>query len=190
DKYGVGGTSADTTGEPDHITDSARKVFGADKISVTSTEDETLIEINLNVKKGIGLSDEDFDAIVSGIKNDWNTTTQIDGHTYRVTTSLTIDTNILSSGDFVIEAWSSVPSAYRGYAGLNIGKKIFVNRNVSMNNGVPTLMSRSGTAAHEFGHMIGLGHQSNSTNSIMSYATNRSVSNGTDLKRLAQGYRN
>src|SRR5690606_33250634 len=28
DKYGVGGTSADTTGEPDHITDSARKVFG------------------------------------------------------------------------------------------------------------------------------------------------------------------
>ncbi|WP_410174765.1 hypothetical protein [Microbulbifer thermotolerans] len=51
------------------------------------------------------------------------------------------------------------------------------------------MISRPTTAAHEFGHAIGLGHQGNSaTGSIMIYSKVRSVANGTDLQRLASRY--
>ncbi|SMF07638.1 hypothetical protein SAMN02745866_00570 [Alteromonadaceae bacterium Bs31] len=188
----TGNRRADKSGEPADISNEVKKVFGEDKVTVTTKGDETFIDINLKVKKGTGLLTEDFEAIMSDIVRDWNTQAEIDGHTYHVKTTLTVDNNILSSGDFSIESWSSLPpDDQRDAAGMNIGKRIYVNRNVVLDkNGAARMMSRSGTAAHEFGHLIGLEHQKNVTNSIMSYADVRDVSSGTDLQRLAHRYGN
>lgn len=109
---------ADKSSEPDDVSNSVEKVIGKDKVSVSTDGDETTIEINLKVKNGIGLSSKGFDAIVADIKTHWNTSAEIGGHTYRVKTWLTVDDNILSSGDFSIEECSSLPPKNAGICGL------------------------------------------------------------------------
>lgn len=48
--------------------------------------------------------------------------------------------------------------------------------------------SYSTSPGHDMGHILGLYHQENRTNSLMSYSHSR-VLTGNDLKRLAEGYR-
>ncbi len=43
------------------------------------------------------------------------------------------------------------------------------------------------TFVHEFGHILGLGHQLDKTNSIMSYSSNKAVK-GSDVARLVTWY--
>lgn len=66
-----------------------------------------------------------------------------------------------------------------------VSKKIYVHRNLKVENGKPRLVLRQRTSVHEFGHLIELNHQLNRINSIMSYADVRTFSSRTDLQRFA-----
>lgn len=78
--------------------------------------------------------------------------------------------------------FDGVFTARRNILGMRVGRQIRLFRgNVNYS---------SETAVHEFGHLLGLHHQANSTRSFMSYAVNRNtVPVSADIRRLVGGYR-
>ena len=74
-----------------------------------------------------------------------------------------------------------------GHYNAEVGGRVYEHSPYADRNGNP--YSRPTTPAHEFGHLIGLSHRRNVTNSILSYAGDRSV-RFVDLKRISDAYAN
>ena len=137
------------------------------------------IDMALNVGTE-SLTPEELSDALENIRTNFNVTVDYMG--YKLTSNVTLKTTSTKDADFNIEACSypcSAGSVYNGSGRARRGGNLIELGSVG-----------NYTAAHEFGHMVGLGHQYNSTNSLMSYADKRSLGNGTDLQRLFQGYRN
>ncbi|MDO8345584.1 MAG: FG-GAP-like repeat-containing protein [Cellvibrio sp.] len=184
-KIEAGGTQQDSAAdpEPDGPYDRITKNGGFSKnIKVTGAgTDKVEISIELTVVKDVSISQSEFDGLIQTIENSWSTTIS-DG-----AKSITIKTNLTQvapdlfggGGNFKIKGIAS------GRSNAQRSGYVYEHNGSMQRNG--SFWSRSDTAAHEFGHLLGLSHSANNTNSLMSYSSNRSLQY-MDLKRVSDAY--
>ncbi len=172
-------TSSDGSGEPKNISD---KVDADKRLDLTVSEDgKTLSGTVLVYCKNL------TSIACQGAANSMS---QINQTTNDLTIDITVET---TSNPFLADIeteWVNYTSARTGDSTrlnsiFGAYNKIRLKYDIGYGVGV-----RSLTPAHEIGHAIGLWHQANSTNSLMSYSPNK-INSLTDIqmKNLFEAYK-
>lgn len=155
------------------------------KIVVTGIRSSNInVAINLTASRDVTLPISVFDQIISRIELDWNTSRTKGNTTISIRTKITkVSTGIFGNGgDILIEGIT------QGHSNAKLGgRKYQHNHMIRRKNNTINPWSRIDTASHEFGHLIGLSHRANNTNSLMSYALNRELK-FEGLKLIADRY--
>jgi RHS repeat-associated protein len=170
---------ADGNGEPDAASVTPPGIrwpnsSWRDNISVTTSGNETLIDVSLTVSYDEGFTRDYVDGAIAEIGSNWSVSRAvIVGRSYTMRVNLTRIEG--GNGDLHLKFWRDADVGY--YAKGQIG-----GSEMSLST-----IDRHLTRAHEFGHNLGFRHQWNFTNSMNSYSGNRSVTY-QDLEGVARAY--
>jgi RHS repeat-associated protein len=162
--------AAQARGEPDTVIERYQRNRSLRRaISVSCQADDCAIRLNLKVMADHTITDETFQYALNDIKEYWNTVAIHGDRTYGVEVNFSV---VQKNPDLIIAATSAHVA---GQAHLGFGRVLELG------------LYGSGTASHELGHLMGLGHRMNHTMSIMSYSDVRIVT-GHDAAKLAELY--
>lgn len=169
--------ASDSLADPTTVLDEFRRNRAMrDNIAVACDDSGCDLNIGLKVSADATLTDETFAWAMKDIARTWRGSYVYGERSYSITVSLTVDGRhpdiVFTTATLRAEDDGILPA---GRSGLGSGKRIELGT------------VRSGTAAHELGHVLGLGHRRNFTGSIMSYADRRFVT-GQEVDTLATGY--
>ena len=180
--WGSAGSSAEARNiEPENITD---EVTPDKRFGITTSSDGKTLSGNISIYctslpaaacQGVANSMMKINQISEGLTIDLDVTVGSTKYTSDIEVSW-VEYNGITNGD------STMAEQFLGLGPLN---KIRFKHGVGYGANVNT-----STASHELGHAIGLGHQANSTNSLMSYSPNKTYQiKGPQLNNLFEAYR-
>jgi RHS repeat-associated protein len=155
----------------------------AGKVEVTKGETETLIEIKVTASYDRSISRQTAERYVESIGRDWNTEFPAgDGRMYVVKTTITLMEAVPLSGrggDVHLTRCSATDCNWLHPGRANPSRGVME---------IDEPEQHPNTPAHEFGHILGLGHRMYVNDSIMrGYTPDRALSVG-DLMRVSKLY--
>ncbi|MCP4469086.1 MAG: hypothetical protein GY815_00100, partial [Gammaproteobacteria bacterium] len=133
--------------------------------NITIEESDGKMKMIINGKVFSGAAGDKAQAFIDSVNKDWNgASATVDGIEYSVSVNLSL-TNRSGNADFNLSNCLSkcLYDGAAGWAELG-GRQVRIGAQIRMTTNI-----------HEFGHLLGLWHQKNATNSIMSYSGDRSI---------------